>query len=219
MQVLLVEDDHSLARGLQQVLRDAGFTANHVGTGEAALYLVDSAPPDMVVLDLGLPDLDGMAVLDGIRKRNAALPVLILSARDALSARVDGLESGADDYLAKPFEIAELIARLRTMQRRLVTDSTRMIEAGPVILDTGNHAITVDGQPVVLSRREFGLLRALMENRGRVVPRHELEKRVYNWDDEIASNAIDVHIHHLRRKLPEDFIRTVRGVGYMIATP
>jgi DNA-binding response OmpR family regulator len=216
MQILLVEDDESLAGGLCKALRNEGFVANHVGQGSAALHVIDVEPPDIVVLDLGLPDTDGLDVLKSIRRRNASLPVLILTARSSIDARVSGLDSGADDYLAKPFEMPELIARLRVIGRRLSSTQDSLIKAGGVELDTITQQVYLDGQAVELPRRELMLLKSLMENLGKVQTRQQLETRLYAWGEEVASNAIEVHVHHLRKKLGNDLIRTVRGVGYTI---
>lgn len=216
MQVLLIEDDPSLAEGLKKSLDREGFTLNHLARGKPAIHAVSTAAPDMVVLDLGLPDIDGQEVLKAIRKKDAELPVLILTARASLEDKVTGLDNGADDYLAKPFETDELLARLRVFERRLSSFKHAGMAIGPVMLDSKAQVVTVDGQTIDLSRREFMLLKILMENAGRVQTRDSLESKLYSWGEEIASNAIEVHIHHLRKKLPEQFIRTVRGVGYSI---
>jgi DNA-binding response OmpR family regulator len=216
MQILLVEDDQSLADGLSKALRSEGFVTNHVAEGKAALHVVDVEPPDIVVLDLGLPDMDGLDVLSTIRRHDPALPVLILTARSSVDARVSGLDGGADDYLPKPFETPELIARLRVIERRLSTTRYRRIVAGNVSLDTVSHQAFLDDEPVDLPRREYMVLKSLMENIGKVQTRQQLENRLYAWGEEVASNAIEVHVHHLRKKLGNDLIKTVRGVGYTI---
>jgi DNA-binding response OmpR family regulator len=216
MQVLLVEDDASLASGLCQALGNEGFVTNHVSEGAAALHVVDVEPPDIVVLDLGLPDMDGLDVLRSIRKRNANLPVLILTARSSIDARVSGLDGGADDYLPKPFETPELIARLRVIERRLSTTQDSRIRVGDVELDTIAQQVYLAGELVDLPRREYMVLKSLMENIGKVQTRQQLESRLYSWGDEVASNAIEVHVHHIRKKLGSDLIKTVRGVGYTI---
>lgn len=215
MQILLVEDDQSLASGLCKALRNEGFVTNHVSEGKSALHVVDVESPDIVVLDLGLPDMDGLDVLQAIRRRSA-VPVLILTARSSVDARVSGLDSGADDYLPKPFEIPELIARLKVIERRLSTSQHSTISAGKVSMDTISQQVYCDGVPVELPRREFMVLKSLMENKGRVQTRQQLENRLYAWGEEVASNAIEVHVHHLRKKLGNDLIKTVRGVGYAI---
>lgn len=216
MQVLLVEDDASLASGLCRALAREGFVANPVSNGSAALHVVDVDPPDIVVLDLGLPDMDGLDVLRRIRQRNPTLPVLILTARSSVDARVSGLDRGADDYLPKPFETPELIARLRVIGRRLSTTQDSRIRVGSVELDTVTQQVFCDGKPVDLPRREYMVLKALMENVGKIQTREQLESRLYSWGQEVASNAIEVHVHHLRKKLGGELIRTVRGVGYTI---
>jgi len=216
MQVLLVEDDRSLAGGLCKALRNEGFVTNHVAEGKAALHVVDVEPPDIVILDLGLPDMDGLEVLKSIRRRSASLPVLILTARSSIDARVSGLDSGADDYLPKPFETPELIARLRVIGRRLSTTQDSQIRVGEVVIDTISQQVQCSGEPVDLPRREYMVLKCLMENLGKVQTRQQLENRLYAWGEEVASNAIEVHIHHLRKKLGSELIKTVRGVGYTI---
>lgn len=216
MQVLLIEDDPSLAEGLKRSLNREGFTVNHLLRGKDGVHAVSSSPPDIVILDLGLPDMDGQDVLKTIRKQDAELPVLILTARASLEDKVAGLDNGADDYLAKPFEIDELLARLRVFERRLSSFKHAGMSIGQVTLDSKAQTVSVSGQALELSRREFMLLKVLMENAGRVQTRDSLESKLYSWGEEIASNAIEVHIHHLRKKLPDQFIKTVRGVGYTI---
>lgn len=216
MQVLLIEDDPSLASGLKKSLSHEGFTVNHLREGRLALSSIATAPPDIIVLDLGLPDMDGVEVLKRIRASNAELPVLILTARATLQDKVGGLDAGADDYLSKPFDIDELVARLRVLERRLSSQKHAGLSVGGVSIDTRSQQVTVNGDDVELSRREYMLLKVLMENVGRVQTRDSLESKLYSWGEEIASNAIEVHIHHLRKKMPENFIKTVRGVGYTI---
>lgn len=216
MQLLLVEDDPSLASGLQRALQNEGFAVNHVGTGKHALQVVKAETPDIVILDLGLPDIDGLEVLRQIRKVQSALPVLLLTARDTLDDKVAGLDSGADDYLAKPFDMPELLARLRVLERRLGTAQSNAITIGDVSLETTSHQVIAGGEELELSKREYMLLKALMENAGKVQTRNSLESKLYSWEDEIASNALEVHIHNLRKKLGADFIKTVRGVGYTV---
>jgi len=217
MQLLLVEDDRPLAIGLQKALQAQGFAVNHVETGLAALHVVDTECPDLVILDLGLPDIDGLEVLKRLRKKHQDLPVLLLTARNSLDDKVRGLDSGADDYLAKPFDMNELLARLRVMERRLAQIKSSRITIGKVALDTVAQKVWVDDTETELSRREFMLLKSLMENAGRVQTRAVLESRLYSWGEEIASNALEVHVHHLRKKLGADFIKTIRGVGYRVA--
>ncbi len=216
---MLVEDDVSLATGLTEALRGEGFAINHVGTGNAALHVITAEPPDIVILDLGLPDIDGLEVLRQLRAKNSDMPVLLLTARDSLGDKIAGLDSGADDYLAKPFEMDELLARLRALSRRVTTANANVISIDPVNIDISQQEARINGEPIELSRKEYMLLRALMENAGRVQTRDQLERRLYNWGEEIASNAVEVHVHHLRKKIANDFIQTVRGVGYRINKP
>lgn len=217
MQILLVEDDRPLAASLAKALADKGYVINHVEQGQLALNTLRTEPPDIIILDLGLPDMDGLQVLRKIRTHNKALPVLLLTARDSTDDVVAGLDNGADDYLSKPFEITELLARLRVLERRLGTADSNQIAIGPVKLNTADLEASLNGVNLELSRREYMLLKALMENAGKVIPRSSLESRLYSWGEEVASNALEVHIHHLRKKLGTDFIKTVRGVGYKVA--
>lgn len=216
MPVLLVEDDRDLAGGLKHALQNEGFAVNHVTTGGAALAAIEADVPDMIILDIGLPDMDGLTVLKRLRVVHPALPVLLLTARSSLDDKVAGLDSGADDYLSKPFDMGELLARLRVLQRRLGTVKSNDISIGTLSLDTATRAVCIDGDPIELSRREYMLLKALMENAGRVQTREALETKLYSWGEEVASNAIEVHIHNLRKKLVPGFIKTVRGVGYVV---
>jgi DNA-binding response OmpR family regulator len=216
MQILLVEDDRSLADGLCKALRNEGFVTNHVADGKSALHVIEVEPPDIMVLDLGLPDMDGLDVLKSIRRHGSSLPVLILTARSSIDSRVSGLDLGADDYLPKPFEIPELVARLHVIERRLSTSVDSSIHVGNVSLDTISQQVSCDGEPVDLPRREYMVLKSLMENIGKIQTRQQLETRLYAWGEEATSNALEVHIHHLRKKLGNDLIKTVRGVGYTI---
>ena len=216
MRLLLVEDDTSLATGLSIALRNKGFAVNHVARGDHALLAVQTDPPDLMILDLGLPDMDGLEVLRRLRDANSAIPVLILTARDATSEKIAGLDLGADDYLAKPFDIDELDARLRAMSRRLGGATASILSVGDLRLNLATRELTKGDQPIDLSRREYALLRAFMENRGKVLTREALEGKLYAWGEEVASNALEVHIHHLRRKLGADLIKTVRGIGYSL---
>lgn len=217
MRVLLVEDDKPLSSALAQSLHHANYTVDCVYSGHQALTALHAAQNDIVILDLGLPDQDGIDVLKSIRKKLPTLPVLILTARDKTSDKICGLDAGADDYLAKPFEIAELLARLRVLERRLGTASQSLITVKNVSMDTTHHIVTIDNSEVHLPRREFMLLKALIENAGRILSKHQLESKLYEWGEEVASNTIEVHISNLRKKMPEEFIKTVRGVGYCIS--
>lgn len=216
MHLLLIEDNAALAQGLKIALSKEGFIVNHVASGQHGLETVKTSPPDIVVLDLGLPDLDGLQVLQRLRKLRAQIPVLILTARNQLDDKVKGLESGADDYLPKPFEMAELVARLRVIERRLTGVTDAHITVHQVTLFPQHHLAKIGEENLELSRREFMLLKTLMENSGKVQTRNTLEARLYSWDEEVASNSLEVHIHNLRKKLGADFIKTVRGVGYMV---
>ncbi|MEH6582986.1 MAG: response regulator transcription factor [Halioglobus sp.] len=219
MRILLVEDDASLAAGLQDALGREGFVVNHVSTGQLALAAVRAEAPDIMVLDLGLPDMDGLEVLAGVRRCEDHVPVMVLTARDAMDDKIAGLDSGADDYLAKPFDMKELAARLRVFERRLATAVTSTITVGEVELDTSAHSVRVLGVGVDLPRREYMLLKTLLESAGKVLTRESLETRLYSWGEEVSSNALEVHIHHLRKKLPANLIKTVRGIGYTVAQP
>jgi len=216
MRILLVEDDLSLAQGLQTALRREGLAVDHVTTGKAALQAVQAEAPDLIILDLGLPDMDGLDVLNALRSGKQALLVMVLTARDTTADKISGLDQGADDYLAKPFEMSELLARLRALERRITAVQTSDISIGEVVLDTLTHTVSVSGKNLELPRREFMLLKALMENPGRVMSREKLETRLYGWGEELASNSIEVHIHHLRKKIPTGFIKTIRGIGYTV---
>lgn len=217
MRILLVEDDDSLAAGLVKGLGKEGFVVDRVGTGKMALAAVDAEQPDIIVLDLGLPDMDGLDVLARLRGDGVRTSVLVLTARGQLDDRIAGLDSGADDYLAKPFDMQELAARLRVFERRLsTTAATSVIRIGDVELDTAAHAVKVIGKVVEMPRREYMLLKTLMESSGKVLTREALETRLYSWGEEVASNALEVHIHHLRKKLPDKMIKTVRGIGYTV---
>lgn len=216
MLILLVEDDVSLSRALQQALQKQGYSVNAVARGKDALHVVQTDAPDIVILDLGLPDMDGLAVLKAIREKKVDLPVLLLTARASLDDKISGLDGGADDYLSKPFEMTELFARLRVLERRLSSAKSAEVAIGDVVLDINRGEVLLRGEPLELSRREYMLLKSLMENAGRVQTRNTLETRLYSWGEEVASNALEVHIHHLRKKLGAQFITTIRGVGYKV---
>ncbi|HTF86736.1 MAG TPA: response regulator [Cellvibrio sp.] len=219
MQILLVEDDALLADGIMNAVRQAGFAVNWLSSGKAACTYLVAEPPDILLLDLGLPDLDGMEVLKLVRQKKLPTQVLILTARDSTDAKVAGLDCGADDYLTKPFAREELLARLRVLERRLGNASSAVISVGSLNLDTTHQQVWLDGEPLALSRREYMLLKALVEHVGVIQTKEGLEAKLYSWGDEVASNAIEVHIHNLRKKLPDQFIRTVRGIGYMVPHP
>jgi len=217
MQILLIEDDLSLAEGLKQALDHEGITVNHVAKGKEAIHVIETFPPDIVLLDLGLPDMDGLEVIKVLRKNKITIPILILTARNSVQDTVSGLDSGADDYLAKPFEIPELLARIRVLERRISTTSeSNEIIIGPVALDTTSMQVKINNKTSILSKTEYMLLKALMQNAGRVQTRDHLESQLYSWGEEISSNALEVHIHHLRKKIGVEFIKTIRGIGYTI---
>lgn len=217
MRVLLVEDDPQLGDGLMVGLRQAGFAVDWVKDGVSADTALSTETFGAMILDLGLPRLAGMDVLARARQRRLDLPILILTARDAVADKVAGLDGGADDYLVKPVDLDELAARVRALARRSAGRAMPVIRHGAVTLDPAAHEVTLDGMPVELSTREFSLLHVLLDNAGRVMTRPQLESAIYGWHDEPDSNALEVHIHHLRRKLGADLIKTLRGVGYTIA--
>jgi DNA-binding response OmpR family regulator len=216
MRVLVVEDDRLLGEGIQMGLRQAGWQTDLVSDGIAARHALASEPFAALVLDLGLPRLSGLEVLKGLRSSGNALPVLILTARDTPADVVAGLDAGADDYMIKPFNLSELAARLRALVRRTGGRAASEIVHGDLRVDPASRQVSFAGQPVELSAREFDLLHELLNHAGRVMTKAQIEERLYAWGSEIESNAIEVHIHHLRRKLWPELIRTVRGVGYLI---
>ncbi|MCW7538725.1 response regulator [Aquabacterium sp. A7-Y] len=217
MRILLVEDDAMIGTAVRQGLRDAGFSVDWVRDGRAAELSLANGVYHLALLDLGLPRKDGMAVLQGLRARGDSLPVLVTTARDAVSDRIAGLNAGADDYVLKPFDLDELVARIRALLRRQAGSASPVYQAGDLVLDPVRKRVTLAGEAVLLSAREFALLEALMIRPGAVLSRQQLEEAVYGWLDEVASNAIEVHLHHLRKKLGADRIRNVRGVGYRLA--
>lgn len=216
MHILLVEDDLLLADGIKTALERQRFTVNHVNEGKTALNHINVEPPDILILDLGLPDIDGLELLRQLRKKSNALPVLILTARDLLDDKLKGLDSGADDYITKPFELKELVARLRVFERRINNTNTSEISIGGVTLNTTTLQTMLYNESLQLSKREYMLLKALMESAGAIQTKENLEARLYSWGEEVASNAIEVHVHNLRKKLPTGYIQTVHGMGYII---
>jgi two-component system OmpR family response regulator/two-component system response regulator QseB len=216
MRVLIVEDDPLLGDALAAGLKQRGFEADWVQDGRDAQAAIRVEPFAAVVLDLGLPGLSGLDLLRGERARGNKVPVLILTARDAVQDRIAGLDSGADDYVVKPTDLDELGARLRALVRRSKGEPAPVLQIGQVVLDPAARMVTRDGQAVDLSPREFTLLQELMLNAGRVLTREQLEERMYRWGDEVESNAVEVHVHHLRRKLGTQVVKTIRGVGYMM---
>lgn len=216
MRILLAEDDPLLGDGLRAGLRQLGFQVDWVRDGQAAARELRAEPYAAAVLDLGLPLKDGMEVLAETRRAGLKLPILVLTARDAVPDRIRGLDVGADDYVVKPVDLDELAARLRALVRRAHGQPQECLQVKGVTLDAAARTVLLDGEAVTLSIREFDLLHALMLNAGRVLSREQLEQHLYSWGQEVDSNAVEVHIHHLRRKLGTDTIRTVRGVGYVM---
>jgi two-component system response regulator QseB len=216
MKLLLVEDDALLGDGVRAGLKQAGFAVDWAQDGLAAKLALDSEEYDLLVLDLGLPKLSGMDLLKSVRAKRANLPVLILTARDTVADRVAGLNAGADDYLIKPFDLDELIARLNALLRRSAGQVELTLQHGAIELTPASHQVRLAGKDVGMSAREFALLHTLLLHSGRVHSREQLEQTLYGWGEEVESNAIEVHVHHLRKKLGTDLIRTLRGVGYVI---
>ncbi len=218
MRVLLVEDDAMIGEAIQGALKDASYAADWVKNGQTALTTLACQHYDLVLLDLGLPGMDGLQVLTSIRAKDNPVPLLIITARDALDDRLRGLDSGADDYVLKPFEMAELLARMRAVLRRKGGNATPVLSNGVVSLDPATReAALIDSPPIRLSSREFALLQALLLRPGAILSRSELEDRIYGWGDEVESNAVEFLIHALRRKLGNEIIKNVRGVGWMVS--
>ena len=215
MRVLLAEDDELLGSGLKAGLGQHGFAVDWVRDGVAAERELLARQHEVAVLDLGLPRQDGLDALAAVRAKGVRTPVLVLTARDANDARIQGLDGGADDYLVKPVDLGELAARLRALVRRAHGAPTTRLELGDVALDPAARQVWRGGEPVELSVREFDLLRVFMLQAGRVLSREQLEQHLYKWGSEVSSNAVEVHIHNLRRKLRAELIETVRGVGYV----
>ena len=216
MRLLLIEDDPMIGAGMQQALRGEGYTVDWVRDGVAAELAVADNPYELLLLDLGLPRRDGIALLQRLRADGNTLPVLVITARDAVADRVRGLDAGADDYLVKPFDLDELGARVRALLRRQRGAAAPTITLGPLQVDPAAHTVTLHGTPIRLSAREFSLLCALLEQPGKPLSRAQLEERLYGWDEEVESNAVEVHIHALRRKLGAEWVRNLRGVGYYL---
>ena len=216
MRILLIEDDLMIGKAVRKGLAQAGFAVDWVVDGRAAELSLANGVYDLAILDLGLPDKDGMAVLASLRSAGDSMPVLIASARDTVRDRIAGLESGADDYVLKPFDLDELIARVRALLRRHAGSGSPVLKFGRLVLDPVRKVVTQDGEKVDLSAKELAVLEALMQRPGAVLSRERLEESVYGWGDEIGSNSIEVHLHHLRKKLGAEAIKNVRGVGYRI---
>ena len=216
MRILLVEDDPLLGDGLQAALRLEGYAVDWLQDGGTAMAALRSDTFDLIILDLGLPVMPGLEVLDKLRSLDIPTPVLILTAQDATADRVRGLDSGADDYLVKPFDIDELAARLRVLSRRQPGRADPVIRHADIELNPATHEVRVGGQMIAIARREFSLLHLLLQNVGQVVSKPRLVESLYGWDEDVESNTLEVYIHHLRRKLGKQSIKTIRGVGYMI---
>ena len=219
MRLLVVEDDPDLNRQLTTALTDAGYVVDTVADGEEGHFLGDTEPYDAVILDLGLPVIDGVTVLEKWRRSGRKMPVLILTARDRWSDKVAGFDAGADDYVSKPFHMEEVLARVRALLRRSAGHATSDISCGPLTLDTKSARVTVDGKAVKLTSLEFRLLAYLMHHKGRVVSRTELVEHLYDQDFDRDSNTIEVFVGRLRKKLEVDVLRTVRGLGYCLSEP
>jgi DNA-binding response OmpR family regulator len=215
----LVEDDEMIGESLRAALRRHGLAVDWVRDGRAADAVLASERFDAVLLDLGLPHKSGLDVLKTVRARGDATPVIVLTARDATTDKVAGLDAGADDYLVKPFQLDELLARLRAVGRRASGRAQPLLQAADLRLDPATREVSRDGRPIVLSAREFALLQALMERPGAILSRAQLEDRLYGWGEELESNAISVYVHQLRKKIGEDRLHTVRGVGYYVGPP
>lgn len=219
MRLLLVEDDPMIGRAVRQGLEGAGFAVDWALDGREAELALGHDVYDLAVLDLGLPRKDGMALLRELRARQDPLPVIVATARDAVSDRIAGLNAGADDYVLKPFDLDELVARIRALLRRRAGHASPVLACGTLTLDPARREVHLRGEPVALSAREFSLLEALMQRPGAVLSREQLEDAVWGWQQEVGSNAVEVHLHNLRRKLGAETIRNVRGVGYRLVAP
>jgi len=219
MRLLLVEDDQLIGESVQDVLRNEQFAVDWVKDGDAASRAVCSHAYDLVLLDLALPRVDGLDVLRLMRQQGVSTPVLIVSARDQVNQRIAGLDAGADDYLLKPFDLGELLARVRALLRRGASNQPQVYASGDVRIVVDSREALVGGKPVQLSAREWSVLLALLKRPGALLSRAQLEEKVFGWEDDIASNVVEVYIHGLRKKLGADLIRNVRGVGYMVPRP
>ncbi len=212
----MVEDDVMLGEGIVEGLKQHNYAVDLMQDGKMAELALDTEPYDAVVMDIGLPSKDGIAIVRSIRAKGNAVPVLLLTARDAVGDRVRGLDSGADDYLTKPFDLSELLARMRALVRRSVGRAEPKIKFESLELDPAAQTLTVNGEFIKLSRREFALLECLLENAGKVVSKTKLLEKLYGWDEEVDSNTLEVHIHNLRKKIQSKYIKTLRGVGYIV---
>jgi len=216
MRILLIEDDPMIGKGLREALQDAGISVDWTRNGEDGEAALSTSAYALVLLDIGLPGKSGIEVLRAVRKGGDKTPLLVITARDDLDDRVAGLDLGADDYIAKPFEVRELMARIRAVLRRYGGAAISLLGNGEIELDLGTHEVRYRGKSLVLSAREFALLRALLDRPGTILSRTQLEEKLYGWGEEVESNAIDVLIHYLRRKFDKDIIRNVRGAGWLV---
>lgn len=216
MRILIIEDDQLLGDGIKQALIQDGHAVDWMTDGMTGQTALENEPFDICILDLGLPRKGGLDVLRSVRSEKISVKIIILTAQGRPEEKVLGLDAGADDYLTKPFDMPELLARIRALQRRSTGRSANIIKHKNIELDAGSHTILLDNQQVLLPRKEFALLQKLLENIGTIITKDSLELALYSWDNEVDSNALEVHIHHLRKKLGTDLIRTVRGVGYII---
>ncbi len=216
MRILLVEDDRMIGRAVEAALRQAGHAADWVHDGRQADTALRAQTYDAVLLDLGLPGIDGLSLLRNLRARADRVPVLILTARDAVQDRIDGLDAGADDYMLKPFDVDEMLARLRALIRRSAGRPEPAYTFGDVVVDTAGRRVELNGEPVSLSAREWAVLEPLVARPGQILSRSQLEEKLYGWGEEISSNTVEVHVHKLRRKLGASLIRNIRGLGYMV---
>ena len=217
MRLLLVEDDLMIGESVLDLLRDEGHAVDWVKDGAIALTVLEDAHYDLILLDLGLPRCDGLTVLKTLRERRDRTPVLVTTARDAVAQRIEGLDSGADDYIVKPYDLGEMLARIRSLVRRSVGRAEPLYESHGVSIDPATRELRVHGEPVQVSAREWAILELLLARPGLVLSRKQLEERLYSWKDGITSNAVEVHIHSLRKKIGAELIQNVRGVGYMMA--
>lgn len=216
MRILLVEDDAILGDGIAAGLKDEGLNVDWFRDGESAESVIRTETYDLVILDLNLPGKSGLDILKAMRSRDNSVPVLVLTARDTVQDRITGLDSGADDYMIKPFDLDELSARIRALIRRSHGRSSPVLQHNNLTLDPASHQVTLDNKPVTLTHREFVILHQLLEHTGLVLTRQRLEETLYSWDNNVMSNTVEVHIHHLRKKFGQTLIRTIRGVGYII---
>ncbi len=216
MRLLIVEDDELLGDAVKTGLTQFGYVVDWLKDGEIARTVLKTESFDLIILDLGLPRFSGMSLLQTIRESNNKTPIIILTARESIDDRIKGLDAGADDYITKPFDLNELGARVRALTRRAQGRAKAVLQYGPISVDIAGHTVTLNGKLVNLARREFSLLQKLLESKGQVLSREKLMQSIYSWDEEVDSNALEVHIHNLRKKLNTNFIRTIRGIGYLV---